>query len=98
MIVADIVGPWHNIEAVDPESGATYQDERRVPQFLHDVTDSIPWQDVTAQDAADIIPDPALCVWRVWGDAALLAAFDAHDRYVILRQGDVDAAFQAPGW
>ena len=96
MIVADLVGPWWSVERTDTETGETYLDERRVPQFLHDVSDSISWQDVTAQDAEEIIPDPAVCVWRVWTDVATLDLIAALESYVILAQGEVNEHFQEP--
>lgn len=103
MIAADVIGPWWDIETTvtDSETGQTqaFRDQRRAPQFLHDIADNIAWQDVTAQLAEEIPPNPAVCVWRVWIDEATLAKFDAHDSYVVLRKGVVDEQFQTPiGW
>ncbi len=88
MIVADVLGPWHRIEATDAE-GQPYIDERRAPQFLHDVSDSLPWRDVTAQLAERIPPSPGLCVWRVWCDDAQLAEFVTLPQYEVLRSAEV---------
>ena len=97
MIVADIVGPWHSVEATDAETGATYTERRRVPQFLHDVSDSIPWRDVTAQLAEVIPPTPGLCAWRVWCTEAQLEQFVTLPGYEVLRAAEVDSANVDPG-
>ena len=68
MIVADVLGPWHRVEVTDGETGLKRMEERRLPQFMHDVGISN-WRDVTSQASAQIPPTPTLCVWRVWCDA-----------------------------
>ena len=49
MIVADVLGPWHDVEATDGE-GRAYRDRQRLPQFIHDAGITT-WRDVTAQAA-----------------------------------------------
>jgi hypothetical protein len=87
MITADILGPWHRVERID-DDGHTYIEERRVPQFLHDVSDAIPWRDVTAQVPESIPPTPGLCCWRIWGDESTLAIIAALSEYVVVRQAE----------
>jgi hypothetical protein len=90
--VADILGPWWDIETEDG------RDSRRLPQFLHDLGDSVPWRDVTAQAAEIIPPSPGLCVWRVWVDDAQLLALVEHPAYEVLRAGEADANCDPAEW
>lgn len=98
MIVADVLGPWWDVEATatDEETGETYtyRDQRRCPQFLHDITGSIGWQDVTAQLAERIPPEPGYAVWRVWCEAKVYDQLASHPDYVILRAAEVNASFE----
>ena len=94
MMVADVLGPWHDIETVDGD-GNPYRDQRRRPQVTHDISD-MDWTDVTAQLAERIPPSPGLCVWRVWCTEAQLEAMVAHAAYEVLRSADVDAPFAEP--
>lgn len=95
MIVADVLGPWHDVEATDAD-GHTYRDVRRLPQFLHDVSASIEWRDGTNQRAESIPPTPGLCVWRVWTDEETLAEIAALPAYRVLNQAEVERAHQDP--
>ena len=98
MIVADVLGPWHRVEVTDGETGLKRMEERRLPQFMHDVGISN-WRDVTSQASAQIPPTPTLCVWRVWCDAAQLAQLEALPAYEVLRSATVDGEQQDPdGW
>lgn len=94
MIVADILGPWHRVEIAESEI-----EECRLPQFIHDVSDAMPWRDVTAQAAERIPPTPGLCVWRVWCSDAQLAQFESLPAYEVLRSATVAAQDNDPtGW
>jgi hypothetical protein len=102
MIVADILGSWHDIEAtaIDPETRqqVTYRDQQRLPQFLHDIG-NMPWQDMAGQASDNIPPEPSVCVWRVWPTAAQLASLEAAENYVVLRKEEVGNAGESPaGW
>ena len=94
MIVADVLGPWWDVEATDAD-GHTYRDQQRLPQFLHDIG-SMPWRDVTAQLAEVIPPTPGLCAWRVWCDEVQLDALVADTRYRVLRSAEVAAQHEDP--
>lgn len=101
MIVADVVGPWHNVTATDAE-GHSYQDVQRLPQFLADVGD-MSWRDVTAQASEQIPPVPGLCVWRVWCDEAQLAKFVELPAYKVVHSAEVEPTPSNPtpdptGW
>ena len=95
MIVADVLGPWHDVEATDGE-GRTYRDRRRLPQFVHDAGITT-WRDVTAQAAERIPPTPGLGVWRVWCSEAQLAQLVDLPAYQVLRSGDVGTPHADPG-
>lgn len=98
MIASDVVGPWWNVTLTD-EEGQPYQGMRRLPQFIHDIGDNIPWRDVTAQTSEQIPPVPGLAVWRVWCTAEQLAQFVALPAYDVLRSAEVEAQQQdPPGW
>ena len=94
MMVADVLGPWHDIETVDGD-GNPYRDRQRRPQVTHDVGDA-DWTDITAQLAERIPPSPGLCVWRVWCTEAQLEAMAVHAAYEVLRSADVGAPFAEP--
>ncbi len=94
MIAADVLGPWYDVTATD-ENGNTYRDQRRLPQFIHDVG-AMPWRDVTAQEAEVIPPTPGLCVWRVWCSQEQLESLAADSRYTILRSAEVPAQHEDP--
>lgn len=97
MIVADVLAPWWSVEATDGD-GNTYQDTRRLPQFLHDVG-SMEWRDGSNQLAERIPPSPGLCAWRVWCSEAQLAALVADARYRVIRSAEVTRAHEDPaGW
>jgi hypothetical protein len=98
MIVADILGPWHDVERMDPETGGTFREQQRLPQFLHDIG-NMPWQDMAGQASDNIPPEPSVCVWRVWPTAAQLASLEAAENYVVLRKEEVGNAGESPaGW
>lgn len=84
MIVADVLGPWHDIT-----DGEGNPDVRRLPQFLHDVGD-MPIRDVTAQASEQIPPTPGLAVWRVWCTSEQLARFVELSAYEVLRSAEVE--------
>lgn len=94
MIVADVLGPWWDVEVTDDE-GHTYRDVRRLPQFLHDIG-SLPWRDVTAQLSEVIPPTPGLCVWRLWCSAEQLATLVETPGYEVLRSAEVDRPHADP--
>ena len=102
MIVADVLGPWWDVEAttIDEETGeeSAYRDQRRQPQFLHDLAESVSWQDVTAQLSESIPPEPGYAVWRVWCDEAQLRALVAHPSYEILRAAQAAPCVGPPDW
>ena len=95
MIVADVLGPWHCVEVTDDETGETRIEERRLPQFLHDIG-SLPWRDVTAQAADVIPPTPGLGVWRVWCDDVQLATLVETPGYEVLQSAEVAAPHADP--
>ena len=103
MIVADVLGPWHDVEvtATDPETRETYtsRDQRRQPQFEADFGAPHSMTDITGQRAESITPDPPVCVWRFWMTPAQLALVQASEGYVVLRYGEVEDNGQVPaGW
>jgi hypothetical protein len=89
--VADLLGPWHNVEVTDAETGELRTDKRRVPQFLHD-HGAMEWRDVAAQAAESIPPQPSLGIWRVWCSDEQLQALAADATHTVLRSAEVDAA------
>ena len=97
MIVADILGPWHDVEATatDPETGETYtiRDQRRLPQLIHDAGIAS-WRDVTAQASERIPPEPPRGVWRVWCSEAQLAKLMDLPQYLVLRSAEVERQHQ----
>lgn len=99
MIVADVLGPWWNVEATetDAETGMTrtYRDQRRLPQLLHDIGE-MPWQDVTGQASEHIPLTIGLGVWRVWLNEKQLALLEADARYVVIRTAACDGPFTSP--
>jgi len=96
MICADVLGPWWDVEVTetDAETGETVtrRDQRRLPQFLRDVGE-MPWQDVTGQPSEEIVPEPGVCVWRVWATREQIAAMESSESYVVLTETEVSGAF-----
>ncbi len=98
MIVADVLGPWWDIEATD-EAGTPYRDRQRLPQFVHDIGDDMAWRDVTAQVSDAIPPTPGLGVWRVWATAAQVEELVRNAAYEVLRSAEVAGQHvDAPDW
>lgn len=93
MIVADILGPWHNVTITDVDG--TRVERLRLPQFLHDIG-SMAWRDVTAQAAEFIPPTPGMCVWRVWATAEQAAELARNSTYEVLREAEVDGQHSDP--
>jgi hypothetical protein len=89
MIVADCLGPWHDVET----DGV--REQRRLPQFLHDIGE-MAWRDVTGQYAETIPPSPGLCVWRVWPTQEQYDALAANATYTVLRSAEVEQAHADP--
>lgn len=85
MIAVDVMGPW------DATS--------RKPKFTADISDAMPWRDVTAQQAESIPTTPNLCVWRVWATAEQVTAMTNSVVYEVLRSAEVAGQDSDPaGW